>query len=120
MNSGSKEICFMSGRELAALIRERKLSSREVMSAFLRQIARVNPKINGIVAKLDDEECLRLAGDADARLTGGEEVGPLHGLPFAFKDLDPAVGFPFTRGSIIFRNFMPKEDSVLVERLRRG
>ena len=121
MNSGSdKEICFMSGRELAALIRERKLSSREVMSAFLRQIARVNPKINAIVAKLDDEECLRLAGDADARLARGEEVGPLHGLPFAFKDLDPAVGFPFTRGSTIFRDFMPTEDSVLVERLRRG
>src|SRR4029079_9455946 len=120
MNSGSKEICFMSGRELAALIRERKLSSREVMSAFLRQIARVNPKINAMGANRGDEESLRLAVDADARLARGEEVGPLHGLPFAFKDLDPAIGFPLTRGSTIFRDFMPTEDSVLVERLRRG
>src|SRR5689334_19164022 len=121
MNSGSdKEICFMSGRELATLIQERKLSSREVMSAFLRQIARLNPKINAIVAKLDDDQCLALADDADRQLARGDEIGLLHGLPFAFKDLDPAVGFPLTRGSTIFRDFMPTEDSVLVERLRRA
>ena len=115
MSSGSdQEICFMSARQLAALIRERKLSSHEVMSAFLRQISGINPKINAIVAKLDDEQCLALADDADQRLARGEEVGPLHGLPFAFKDLDPAVGFPMTRGSLIFKDFMPTEDSVLV------
>ena len=121
MSSGSdQEICFMSARQLAALIRERKLSSHEVMSAFLRQISGINPKINAIVAKLDDEQCLALADDADQRLARGEEVRPLHGLPFAFKDLDPAVGFPMTRGSLIFKDFMPTEDSVLVERLRRA
>lgn len=121
MSYGSdQEICFMSARQLTALVRERKLSAREAMGALLRQIARVNPKINAIVAKLDDEQCLGLADDADRRLARGEKVGPLHGVPFAFKDLDPAVGFPFTRGSPIFRDFMPTEDSVLVERLRRA
>ena len=115
-----QELCFMSGRDLAELIRQRKLSSREVMTAFLRQIAQVNPEINAIVAKLDDEQCLAVADAADRRLAHGDKVGPLHGLPFAFKDLDPAVGFPFTRGSPIFRDFMPPEDSVLVERLRRA
>jgi amidase len=115
-----QEICFMSARQLTSHIRERKISAREVMSAFLRQIARLNPKINAIVAKLDDEQCLALADDADRRVARGEEVGPLHGVPFAFKDLDPAVGFPFTRGSSIFRDFMPTEDSVLVERSRRA
>src|SRR6185295_19039073 len=121
MNSGSdQEMCFMSARQLAALIRERKLSSHEVMSAFLRQIARLNPKINAIVAKLDDEQCLALADNADRQLARGEKAGPLYGLPFAFKDLDPVIGFPCTRGSTIFRDFMPTEDSVLVERLRRA
>src|SRR5919108_4376843 len=115
-----RELCFMSGRELAELIRARKISAREVMVAFLRQIDRVNPKINAIVAKLDDGKCLALADEADRRLTRGDEVGRLHGLPFAFKDLDAAVGFPLTRGSPIFRNFMPTEDSVLVGRLRKG
>ena len=107
------EICFMSAAQLAALIRARKVSACEVMAAFLRQIERLNPKINAIVAKLDDEECLALAADADRRLAHGDEVGPLHGLPFAFKDLDPAVGFPMTRGSKIFKDFMPGEDSAV-------
>ncbi|MGH7852564.1 MAG: amidase family protein, partial [Candidatus Binatia bacterium] len=110
----------MSARSLADSLRNRSVSAREVMTAFLKQIARFNPKINAIVAKLDDEKCLALAGEADRRLAQGDDVGPLHGLPFAFKDMDPAVGFPLTRGSPIFRDFMPAEDSVLVERLKRG
>jgi amidase len=114
----ASDLCFTSGRELAESIRARKISAREVMSAFLRQIDRVNPKINAIVAKLDDDRCLALADEADRRLARGDVVGPLHGLPFAFKDLDPAVGFPMTRGSPIFKDFMPSEDSALVERLR--
>src|SRR5262245_6872485 len=110
----------MSARELAQRMRTREISAREVMSAFLRQIERINPKINAIVAKLDDEKCLALAYEADRRLSHGDAVGTLHGLPFAFKDLDPAVGFPMTRGSPIFKDFMPAEDSVLVERLRNA
>ncbi len=113
------EICFMAARDLATLLRTGKLSAREIMSAFLNQIERVNPKINAIVAKLDDERCLALADEADRQCARGEDVGPLHGLPFAFKDLDAAVGFPMTRGSAIFKHFMPSEDSVLVERLRK-
>jgi amidase len=110
----------MSARALVESIRAREVSTREVMSAFLQQIGRVNPRINAIVAKLVDEKCLDLAAEADRRLARKEEVGPLHGLPFAFKDLDPAVGFPLTRGSKIFKDFMPAEDSVLVERLKRA
>jgi amidase len=114
------EICFLGARELARSIRARQLSAREVMAAFLRRIERLNPKINAIVAKLADERCLALADEADRRLARGEAVGPLHGLPFAFKDLDPAVGFPMTRGSPIFKDFVPTQDSVLVDRLRRA
>ena len=117
---GSSDLCFMSGRELARLIRAGKLSAREVMSAHLRQIERVNPKLNAIVAKLDDAQCLALADEADRRIASGDRVGPLHGLPFAFKDTEAAVGFPFTRGSPIFRNDMPTADTVLVERLRNA
>jgi amidase len=114
------DLCFTSARELAQLLRSRAVSAREVMAAFLGQIARVNPKINAIVAKLDDDKCLALADEADRQLSRDDDVGPLHGLPFAFKDLDSAVGFPMTRGSAIFKDFMPSEDSVLVERLRRA
>jgi amidase len=115
-----RDLCFMGARELAALIRERKVSAHEVMEAHLEQIERVNPTLNAIVAKLDDDECLALADEADRRIARGEGFGPLHGLPIAFKDLEPAVGFPWTLGSSIFRNQMPTEDSVLVERLRHA
>ena len=117
---GPEDLCFMSGRELASLIRTRKVSAHEVMAAHLKQIDRINPKINAIVAKLTDEKCLALADDADRRLARKEPVGALHGLPWAFKDLEAAVGFPFTSGSPIHKNNMPLEDTVLVERLRRA
>jgi amidase len=110
----------MSGRELTGLIRLRKVSARDVMTAFLQQIKRVNPQLNAIVAKLDDDVCLALAEDADRRTMKGEKLGPLHGLPIALKDLQPAVGFPFTRGSVIYRDDMPQQDAVVVERLRQA
>ena len=116
----SNDLCFMSARELAVLLRAGAVSAREVMSAFLSQIAKLNPKINAIVAKLPDDQCLALAEQADRRFARGDDVGPLHGLPFAFKELDPVVGFPMTRGSLIFKDFMPSEDSVLAARLRRA
>ncbi len=116
----SSDLCFMSARDLATLIRTRKLSAREVMAAYLGQINRVNPKINAIVAKLDDDKCLALADEADRRMARGERVGPLHGLPIAFKDLEAAVGFPWTRGSRIYKDDMPTEDTILVERLRKA
>jgi amidase len=113
-------LCFTSARELADSIRTRKVSSREVMSAFLGQIRRLNPSLNAIVAKLDDHSCLALAERADRELAQGNAVGPLHGLPIAFKDLEAAVGFPFTKGSPIFKDVMPAADTVIVERLRRA
>jgi amidase len=102
------------------MIRARQVSAREVMAAHLVPINRLNPGLNAIVARLDDDRCLALADEADRRLASGADAGPLHGLPIAFKDLEPAVGFPWTRGSPIFAHEMPVEDSVLVERLRRA
>jgi amidase len=116
----SAELNFAEGRELARAIGARELSARQVMEAHLAAIAKWNPLLNAIVAKLDDDRCLALADEADRRLAAGTPVGPLHGLPIAFKDLEPAVGFPWTRGSPIFRDDFPAEDSVLVERLRRA
>jgi amidase len=88
------------------------------MSAHLSQIARLNPPLNAIVAKIDDERCLALADAADAHLASGAAVGPLHGLPTAFKDLESALGFPFTRGSPIFKDAIGTFDTLLVERVR--
>lgn len=114
------DVIFASARDLAGQIRARKISAREVMTACLQQIAKLNPALNAIVAKCDDDECLALADQADRALSSGGTIGPLHGLPTAFKDLEAAVGFPQTKGSPIYRNFMPDADSVIVERMRRA
>jgi amidase len=109
---------FTSARELAKLIRAKQLSAREVMQAHLDQIARVNPQVNAIVSKLPDEVCLALADEADRRAAAGDAIGPLHGLPIAFKDNQAAVGFPWTRGSRIFEHDVPREDAAFIERIR--
>jgi amidase len=100
------------------MVATRQISAREVMQAHLEQIAAINPRLNAIVAKLPDDDCLELANAADQRLARGEPLGALHGLPIAFKDLQPAVGFTWTRGSLIYQDDRPQSDSVLVERLR--
>jgi amidase len=113
-------LCFASARDLAAQIRARNVSARELMTACLAQIARLNPELNAIVAKLDDDACLALADKADRTLGNGGPIGPLHGLPTAFKDLEPATGFPQSKGSPIYKGLMPDADSVIVERIRRA
>ena len=112
------ELCDVDARELARLIRTREVSAREVMQAHLRRINRINPSINAIVAMLPDDRCLELADDVDRAIASGDPVGPLCGLPFAFKDTEPAVGFPHSQGSPIFRQTMPAADSTVVGRIR--
>lgn len=114
------EICFMDAVELAARIRDRELSAREVMTAHLEQIARVNPKVNAIITRIADDDALALADAADRKLASGAEVGPLHGLPVAHKDLAPTKGMRTTQGSPLHANDIPEVDALIVERLKAG
>ena len=111
------EICFLTATELARRIRAREVSAREVMETHLSHIERVNPKVNAIVT-LVPEQALSMAGAADRALVAGEEVGPLHGLPIAHKDLVPTKGIRTTFGSPIFSDNVPDEDALIVQRLR--
>ncbi|HWN87362.1 MAG TPA: amidase family protein, partial [Vicinamibacterales bacterium] len=113
-------LCFSSARTLAARIARREVSAREVMAAHLAQIGRINPSVNAVVAKLPDETCLALADEADARQATGAPLGPLHGLPIAFKDLQDAKGLVCARGSRIYAGHVSRTDAVLVERLRNA
>ncbi|MCY4663012.1 MAG: amidase [Acidobacteria bacterium] len=114
---GESDLCFRSAAELARAIAARELTAVEVMEAHLARIARVNPMLNAIVTLLPDE-ARRGAEAADAALARGEPVGPLHGLPVAHKDLTPTRGIRTTFGSPIFRDFVPPDDALIVERLR--
>src|SRR6185312_7719942 len=114
------EICFLDATDLAARIRSKELSAREVMTAHLEQIARINPKVNAIVTQISDDAALKLADAADQAVANGEDVGPLHGLPIAHKDLVPTRGMRTTFGSPIHRDFVPDFDALIVERLKQA
>ena len=113
------DICSKSAVELVRLIRAKELSASDVVGAHLAQIDRVNPDVNAIVT-LVAERAMARARLADEAYARGEEVGPLHGLPIAHKDLQPTQGVRTTFGSPIYRDFVPTEDSLTVERLRHA
>ncbi len=96
-----------------------EVSAVEVMDAHLSQIERLNPKLNAIVTLLFDRARVG-AEKADKALARGDIVGPLHGLPIAHKDLFPAKGIRTTFGSKVFKDFIPNEDALIIERLRRA
>ena len=108
---------WWTARDLAAAIRRRELSAREVMSWHLDRIAEVNPRINAIVS-LRPEAALDEAEAADRRAGTGEPLGPLHGLPIAIKDLEDTAGIRTTYGSAAFAEHIPTADSLVVARLR--
>ena len=110
-------MCQLSAVELARLIRAKDLSAREVVSVHLAQIDRVNPTVNAIVT-LVAEQAMERARLADEDAARGRDIGPLHGLPIAHKDLQSTKGIRTTFGSAIYRDFVPAEDSLLVERLK--
>src|SRR5205823_10421363 len=114
--SAENELCFQSAKELAGLIHEKKMSSREVMQAHLKQIARVNPKVNAIVTLVPEEQLMAQALAADEAIAKGHLLGPLHGLPVGVKDLHLTKGIRTTHGSPLHANDIPDADCLVVER----
>jgi amidase len=114
-----QDICFLSATEMADLIRRKKLSARETLDAHLKQIERVNPKVNAIVT-LVAEQAIENARKADEMQAHGAALGSLHGLPVAHKDLVETAGIRTTFGSRIFKDYVPKHDAILVERIRQA
>jgi amidase len=112
-------ICFMSAVEMARLIRAKKLSAREALAAHLKQIERVNPQVNAIVT-LVPELATEAAAQADEMQARRQALGPLHGLPVAHKDLLETRGIRTTFGSPLYRDYIPAEDDIVVERMRRA
>ena len=112
-------VCFLSAVEMARLIRTKKLSAREALAAHLKQIERVNPKVNAIVT-LVPEMAAAAAAKADEMQARKEKLGPLHGLPVAHKDLMETRGIRTTFGSPLYKDYIPTEDDIVVERMRRA
>jgi len=114
-----KSICFLTATELAKRIRTGEISAEETMGAHLAQIEKVNPQVNAIVTLLP-ERAMDEARKSDEKMATGAELGPLHGLPVAYKDLVQTKGIRTTFGSLVFKDFVPEEDALLVERVRQA
>ena len=112
------DLCFLTATELVRRIRARDLSITDLVQAHLAQIERVNPRVNAIVT-LTAERALQEACVKDAALARGDaKPGPLFGLPIVHKDLFPTRGIRTTYGSPIYRDHVPDEDALVVERTR--
>ena len=107
---------FGSASMLARAIRAKQVSSVEVVTAHLRRIEVVNPRLNAVVQQ--SETALDEARAADDSLTRGEEVGPLHGVPFTVKDWIETTGVICAAGWDERRTHVPKRDATAVARMR--
>lgn len=106
-----------SAIELAGLIRAKEVSSREVIEAHLARIDAVNPTLHAVVRVLADEARAG-ADEADRRLAAGDDLGPLHGVPFTIKDNIDMVGLASTWGVPALAEARPPLDAPVVERMK--
>jgi amidase len=111
------EIISASATALARAIRDRQVSSEEVVDACLRRVKAVNPQLNAVVQEVADG-ALEQARKADAALARGELMGPLHGVPMTVKDTLDTAGVITTAGTLGRAAFVPGEDAVAVARMR--
>ena len=114
--ASDSDICFMPARQMAELIRQKKLSAREVMQSHLKQIVRVNPKVNAIVTLVPEDQLMAQALAVDEASAKGNFKGPLHGLPVGVKDLHSTKGIRTTFGSPLHKDDVPNFDCLVVER----
>jgi amidase len=112
------DLTDLGATALSAAIRQRAVSCREVMQAYLARSNRYNPVYNAIVSRVDDDLLLRQAAEADRELDGGRYRGWLHGMPHAVKDLANVAGLPTSYGSPLFAGTVAEADDLAIARIR--
>ncbi|MFP6759788.1 MAG: amidase family protein [Alphaproteobacteria bacterium] len=113
------ELCFTPATELAGLIAKKAVSPVEVMSAVLERIDAVEPAVNAFATRTS-ETAMEQARAAEAAVTRGDDLGPLHGVPMTIKDLIVTEGVATERGSFSHRGTVPDRDAPAVTRLSRA
>ncbi len=112
-------LVMLDAVDLARAIKDRTVSCVEVMTAYLQHIDRINGHVNAIVSLQDPDLLLRQAQVRDRQLTRGQYQGFLHGFPQAIKDLVLTKSIRTTQGSPLFADYVPQEDELLVQRMKR-
>ncbi|TCL64125.1 amidase [Rhizobium sp. BK251] len=111
-----EKLHYTDATKLAELIRTKQVSPVEVITAHLDRIEAVNPRVNAIVTLATG--ALEAAKNAEAAVMSGEELGPLHGVPFTVKDSIDTAGVLTQRGSPIFKDHVPDTDAIAVARIK--
>jgi len=114
-----EDLCFATVRELATLVRARKVSSVDLTQMYLARLKRLDPQLHCVVT-ITEDRALAQARQADRDLAAGKYHGPLHGLPWGAKDLLAVKGYPTTWGAGGFEHQMIDEDATVVQRLDRA
>ncbi len=112
----SEEIYYAPATQLATRIRRRELSPVEVVQAHLDRIAQLNPTLNAIVFFAEDP--LEQAQRAEEAVMRGDDLGPLHGVPYTLKDCIETAGMRMSLGSKIYDGYISQQDSEVYTRLR--
>ena len=113
------DLAFTPVAELAQLVRERKVSPVELVRMYLERIDRWDDRLHAYVT-VSREAALEQAKEAEAAVTRGDRLGPLHGIPIAVKDQFLTKGIRTTNGTRALANFVPDEDATAVTRLREA
>jgi amidase len=110
---------FTSALDVAAAIRAREVSPVEVLDACLERIDRLNPELNAVIWRDDDEARAAAKAAADA-VVAGDALPPFHGVPIPIKDLTPVAGWPTTYGSHGAADTPSLESELVVEAFVRA
>src|SRR4249919_2852938 len=116
MTTGN-EICRMNAVSLADKIRKKQLSAVEVTEAVLARMEKLEPHLHAFCEPTPG--VARAAAKAvDKKIAAGEQLGVLAGVPIGIKDLVATKGIRTAMGSPLYRDFVPEEDDIVVERLK--
>ncbi|MGA8433072.1 MAG: amidase [Candidatus Sulfotelmatobacter sp.] len=113
------DLTLLSAAAMAQQIRGKKISPVELVQAHVAKIARLNPTLNAFV-HVDSEGALRAARSAEAAITGGEPLGPLHGVPISIKSSLEVSGLRCEAGTRLRAGFVATQDAPLVGRLKNA
>ena len=113
------DVAFESAGELARRIRSKEISSLELTEHYIERIERLDGDVNAVVVRRFDEARTE-AKRADAELASGGSLGPLHGVPYAAKDLFDVEGEPTRAGTRLLADNIAGADATTIGRLRDG
>lgn len=117
--ANKEDLAFYTVRELAELIRTKKITSTELTKFFIERLKKNNEKLQFVVS-LTEDLALKQAAQADAEIKAGKYKGLLHGIPYGAKDLLATKGYKTTWGAMPYKDQTINQDAVVIQRLEKA